>query len=124
MARILVADDDATIRRLMGIFLKTLGHTGELAEDGSAALEACLMNPPDLLISDIHMPLIGGIELTQRLRADHRFDPMPILLFSASISQGDEAHWRAAGADGFIAKPPTLASLRETLEEMLSRRAG
>lgn len=121
MARILVADDDATIRRLMSVFLKTLGYEGEVAEDGSAALEACLMNPPDLLISDIHMPLIGGIELTQRLRADRRFDKMPILLFSASISQGEENNWRTVGADGFVTKPPTLASLKTTLEQMLSR---
>lgn len=122
MARILVADDDATIRRLMTVFLKTLGYTGEVAEDGSAALEACLINPPDLLISDIHMPLIGGIELTQRLRADSRFNGMKILLFSASMSQSDELHWRAAGADGFIAKPPTLSGLKATLEELLAAR--
>lgn len=122
MARILIADDDATIRRLMEVFLRTLGHTAVLAEDGSAALEACLMDPPDLLVSDIHMPLIGGIELTHRLRADARFNDMPILLFSASITQGDEAHWRGAGADGFITKPPTLAGLRTTLETMLATR--
>lgn len=120
MARILVADDDPTIRRLMEVFLKSLGHTPELAEDGSAALEMCLMNPPDLLISDIHMPLIGGIELTHRLRADSRFSSMPILLFSASITQGDEANWRGAGADGFVSKPPTLAGLKATLEKMLA----
>ena len=122
MARIMIADDDATIRRLMEVFLKGLGHTPELAEDGSAALEACLMSPPDLLISDIHMPLIGGIELTHRLRADTRFNAMPILLFSASITQGDEANWRAAGADGFITKPPTLSGLKATLESMLTGR--
>src|SRR5258708_10633371 len=122
MARILVADDDATIRRLMEVFLKSLGHTPVLAEDGSAALEACLMSPPDLLISDIHMPLIGGIELTHRLRADTRFNAMPILLFSASITQGDEAHWRGAGADGFTTKPPTLSGLRTTLETLLATR--
>ncbi len=120
MARILVADDDATIRRLMSVFLRSLGYEGELAEDGSAALEMCLMNPPDLLISDIHMPLIGGIELTERLRADGRFDRMKILLFSASVSQADDVHWRAAGADGFITKPPTLSALKATLEEMLA----
>jgi two-component system chemotaxis response regulator CheY len=120
MSRILVADDDATIRRLMSVFLKTLGHTADLAEDGSAALEACLMSQPDLLISDIHMPLIGGIELTHRLRADPRFDAMPILLFSASITQGDEANWRGAGANGFISKPPTLSGLKTTLENLLA----
>lgn len=120
MSRILVADDDATIRRLMSVFLKTLGHTADLAEDGSAALEACLMSQPDLLISDIHMPLIGGIELTHRLRSDPRFDAMPILLFSASITQGDEANWRGAGANGFISKPPTLSGLKTTLENLLA----
>ena len=120
MARILVADDDATIRRLMTVFLKSLGYDAEVVEDGSAALEACLMSPPDLVISDIHMPLIGGIELTQRLRSDARFAKTRILLFSASISQSDEVSWRSAGADGFIVKPPTLASLRTTLQEMLA----
>ena len=119
MARVLVADDDATIRRLMTVFLRSLQIDAEVVEDGSAALEACLMSPPELLISDIHMPLIGGIELTQRLRADSRFARTRILLFSASISQGEESLWRSAGADGFIAKPPTLSGLRTTLQEML-----
>lgn len=120
MARVLVADDDATIRRLMAVFLRSLDVEAEIVEDGSAALEACLMDPPALLISDIHMPLIGGIELTQRLRADPRFASTRILLFSASISQSEESLWRAAGADGFITKPPTLSALRTTLEQLLA----
>ncbi|HEX6547427.1 MAG TPA: response regulator [Candidatus Dormibacteraeota bacterium] len=119
MKRILVADDDATIRRLMEVFLRTLGYDSTIVADGAQALEAAHNQPPDLVISDIHMPVLGGLELTQRLRADERLAKVPILLFSASISQSDETRWRDVGADGFVVKPPTLAGLRETLASML-----
>jgi len=120
-----VADDDATIRRLMGVFLRTLGYRGVVVEDGVQALAAVAEQVPDLVISDVHMPNLGGLELTRRLREDPRLARVPILLFSASISQGEEAVWQGVGADGFISKPPTLAALREKLSRMLEgRRAG
>ena len=118
-ARILVADDDPTIRRLMTVFLKTLGYTPVVAADGREALATALADPPDLVISDIQMPELGGLELTRRLREEPSFAKVPILLFSASIGQAEEDLWRGAGADGFVVKPPTLATLRETLSGLL-----
>ncbi len=118
-ARILVADDDPTIRRLMAVFLRTLGYTPTVVSDGHEALAAALAEPPDLVISDIHMPELGGLELTRRMRGERALVGVPILLFSASIGQADEDLWRSAGADGFVVKPPTLAGLRETLSQML-----
>ena len=118
--RVLVADDDATIRRLMEVFLRTLGYSAVVVPDGEEAVRAALLERPDLVISDIHMPELGGLELTRRLRQEPSLAGVPILLFSASIGQADEALWRNAGADGFVVKPPTLASLRETLASMLA----
>lgn len=118
--RILVADDDATIRRLMEVFLKTLGYEPVVAADGREALRSALERRPDLVISDIHMPELGGLELTRRMRDEPSLVGVKILLFSASIGQADEDLWRGAGADGFVVKPPTLASLRTTLSEMLA----
>lgn len=120
-ATILVADDDATIRRLMEVFLKTLGYQPVVVGDGSEALRAALASRPDLVISDIHMPDLGGLELTRRLRAEPALEGVPILLFSASIGQADESLWREAGADGFVVKPPTLSALRDTLSQLLGR---
>jgi CheY-like chemotaxis protein len=119
-ATVLVADDDPTIRRLMGVFLKTLGYSAVVVADGEEALRAALADPPDLVISDIHMPELGGLELTRRLREEPALREVPILLFSASIGQADEALWRSVGASGFVVKPPTLAALRETLSRLLS----
>jgi CheY-like chemotaxis protein len=121
-ATIVVADDDATIRRLMGVFLKTLGYRSVVVEDGIQALAAVAEEIPDLVISDVHMPNLGGLELTRRLREDPRLARVPILLFSASVSQGEE--WQGAGADGFISKPPTLAMLKERLAGLLENRRG
>jgi CheY-like chemotaxis protein len=118
-ARILVADDDPTIRRLMTVFLRTLGYTPIVAADGEEALRSALSERPDLVISDVHMPELGGLELTRRMRAHPALAGIPILLFSASIGQADENLWRSAGADGFVVKPPTLAVLREKLDQML-----
>ena len=118
-ARILVADDDPTIRRLMAVFLRTLGYTAIVVADGEEALRSALSEPPDLVISDVHMPELGGLELTRRIRDEPALAGIPILLFSASIGQADESLWRSAGADGFVVKPPTLALLRETLDQML-----
>jgi CheY-like chemotaxis protein len=121
-ATILVADDDATIRRLMDVFLRTLGYRGVVVEDGEKALAAVAEQVPDLVISDVHMPNLGGLELTRRLRQDQRLAGVPILLFSASLSQGEDSIWRGAGADGFIPKPPTLSLLRERLARLLENR--
>ena len=103
----------------MSVFLKSLGYRAVIAADGQEALRAALAEPPDLVISDIHMPELGGLELTRRMREEAALAAIPILLFSASIGQADEALWRGVGADGFVVKPPTLSALRETLRQML-----
>jgi CheY-like chemotaxis protein len=104
----------------MEVFLKTLGYEPVVAADGDEALRAALERRPDLVISDIHMPELGGLELTRRMRGEPSLAGVKILLFSASIGQADEDLWRTAGADGFVVKPPTLAALKTTLSQLLA----
>lgn len=102
---ILVVDDVATNRALLRDLLGSLGfHTLE-AEDGSAALRQTQAVQPDMVLLDMVMPGMDGIETTRRLRADQRTSTTPVLIISASSTPEEEERSLEVGANAFLAKP-------------------
>ncbi|GAA3440514.1 hypothetical protein GCM10018954_101380 [Kutzneria kofuensis] len=101
---VLVADDNADMRdylsRLLGV-----RHTVRTVGDGAHALELVRSDPPDLLISDVMMPVLDGISLVRELRADPRTARLPVLLLSARAGQEAAAEGLRAGADDYLVKP-------------------
>ena len=102
---ILTVDDASTMRKMVSLTLKAAGHQVLEAPDGTAALSVLRCQPADLVITDIHMPNMDGIELTRRLRAMPGFNRTPILLLTTESDPGKKAEGRAAGATGWIVKP-------------------
>jgi two-component system, cell cycle response regulator len=105
MARILVVDDNASNLELLLYLLRAFGHDAHGAVDGLAALEAARSSTFDLVLSDILMPHVDGLELLRQLRADSRLAGCNVIAVTASAMVGDRENLMRLGFDGYIAKP-------------------
>jgi CheY-like chemotaxis protein len=117
-ARILLADDDPRVVQVVSRYLDLEGYEVETVADGETAVDRVTADPPDLVILDIMMPAIDGIEACRRIRANEATARTPILMFSALSEESEAA--RTAGADGLIAKPFTLPDLAEAVRSFFS----
>ena len=102
-ANILVVDDNANMRQLLELHLRSAGYEVQLAEDGLAAGYIVLRSPPDLIITDVNMPHLDGFEFITALRADTSLPRFPVI-FLTTEEEG-ELRGRALGAVGYVAKP-------------------
>ena len=116
-AVILIVDDEAPVRDFLALVLEDLGHRVVAAINGRHALTIAAEEHPDLVISDVMMPLMGGVELTRRLKAGETGDrDLPVILMSSA----GPAAAVGAGADAFIDKPFDL----EAMEKLVARWVG
>ncbi len=103
--RVLIVDDNAMNVAIAEVVLLAEHFEVETAADGLLALERALVFKPDLILMDIQMPGIDGIEVTRRLKADPQTQHIRIAAFTAFAMRGDEAKMRAAGCDAYLSKP-------------------
>ncbi len=104
--KLLLADDEEDFRKMLQAFLREAGHSVIAAASGREALLAALDSQPDIVISDVQMPVMGGFELCRRLRDDRRTAAIPVLLMSgASKEERDQLEGFAVGADDYVLKP-------------------
>jgi len=114
--RFLVVDDFSTMRRILRNLLKELGFVNvQEAADGVVALEKLKAEPFDFVISDWNMPNMNGIELLQAIRADVMLRHLPVLMVTAEAKRENVIMAAEAGANGFVVKPFTAATLDEKL---------
>src|SRR4051812_41608772 len=113
MSTILLVEDDPDIRHLVSYKLVRGGFTVNEAEDGFSALREALRDPPDLVILDVRMPRMSGLEVCRELRAGPRTARVPIIMLTARARSQDLEQAYAAGASDYIVKP---FSPRELLE--------
>ncbi|MDP7703453.1 MULTISPECIES: SpoIIE family protein phosphatase [unclassified Mycobacterium] len=109
--RVLVADDNVDMREYLGNLLGASGYQVSGAADGEQALEAIRVQLPDLVISDVMMPKMDGLQLLAALRADQRTAALPVLLLSARAGQEASIEGLLAGADDYLVKPFAAAEL-------------
>jgi CheY-like chemotaxis protein len=117
--KILVVDDVAQSRMMLMDFLTTLGFNVVDATNGQDAIHQAQRTKPDLILMDIMMPVMDGLEATRRVRSVPELAHTPVLIASASATAGDESRSLAAGANAFIAKPIDEHSLLKALGENL-----
>ena len=120
--RVLVVDDNAMNIELVRHVLEHDGFTVASACDAHEALQCIDGFRPELILMDIQMPGMDGIELTRRLKADPQRQHIVIVAFTAYAMQGDEAKMRAAGCDGYLSKPIDVHTIAASLRSLL--RAG
>lgn len=109
---ILVVDDSPSIVALLRSYLTAQGHGVTTVEDGESAVDAFARQPPDLVLLDVVMPGMDGIEVTKRLRAISRDRWIPVILVSSLQTEQDVVRGLEAGADDYLAKPINLAVLK------------
>ncbi len=116
LARILVVDDEPQIRSALDVNLRARGYAVDLAEDGERALYLAAAHHPDLVLLDLGLPGIGGIEVVRGLRG---WTSVPIIILSVREAEADKVAALDAGADDYVSKPfgmnELLARLRATL---------
>ena len=105
MARVLVADDDEASLRVAAAALRTAGHEPLLARNGEQCLQIAAENAPALVLLDVHMPDMDGLEVLRRLRADERTSGFAVVAFTAHAMKGDAERLLALGFDGYVGKP-------------------
>ncbi len=102
---ILTVDDSASIRQMVSFTLKNEGYTVVEAVDGVDALAKLKQHPANMVLTDLHMPNMNGIELIKNLRADPAHKFMPIVLLTTESQADKKQEGKAAGATGWIVKP-------------------
>jgi DNA-binding response OmpR family regulator len=116
--QVIVADDDPVMRSLLQMKLEADGHRVILAEDGEQALEQVGRAEPDLLVLDIVMPGVNGLEVTKRLRERPETATLPIVLLTGCDSNTDIIAGWQSGADYYITKPFAMEQLRYFIKHM------
>lgn len=122
-ARLLVVEDDDDIRALFAAALNRAGYRPRLASSGRQALEEAGAEVPDLVISDVSMPGLSGLDVCRALKAEPRTAQTPVLLVSALSGAQDRAAGLAAGAADYLVKPVRPAVLLERVRALLGARA-
>ena len=116
---IISVDDSTTMRKMVAFTLKSAGYEVLEAADGAEALNLLKTRSVDLVLSDINMPNLNGIELTRQLRHQPRFQRTPIILLTTESDPGKKAEGRAAGATGWIIKPFNQEQLLAVIAKVL-----
>jgi len=123
-ARVLLAEDEPINREVALILLEDAGLAADAAEDGDAALELARQNRYDLILMDIQMPKLNGIEATQAIRADSINRETPIIAMTANAFDEDRRICLAAGMNDHIGKPVDPDKLYETLHFWLEKESN
>jgi len=120
--KILIVEDNSQNVRLLKMALRAKGYTLLEAADGEEALDMAINNKPDLIIMDIQLPKVNGVEVTKRLRQMSDFKQTPIIAVTAYAMKGDEEKFMKAGCDAYVPKPINTRQLPEIVAKMLLQR--
>jgi two-component system cell cycle response regulator DivK len=120
LAKILVVEDNALNIKLFCDLLAAHGHQPEAVLDSREALDAARTFKPDLVITDIQLPHVSGLELMEMIRNDEELRDVPIMAVTAYAGVGDDERIRAAGAQAYVSKPISVVRFAETVEDLLA----
>ena len=119
--RILVVDDDPTVSEVVARYLERDGYAVETVADGRVALDRALAEPPDLVVLDLMLPGVDGLEVCRRLRA---LAPVPIVILTARGQESDRIVGLDLGADDYVSKPFSTKELVARVRAVLRRARG
>ena len=122
--RVLIVEDNEKNMKLFRDVLSAKGYRTLEATSGARAIEVALEHAPDLVLMDIRLPDIDGVEALRRLRADDRTTSIPVVAVTAQAMRGDRERFLAAGFDGYVPKPVDIAELAATVREHCEGGAG
>lgn len=119
-SHVLVVDDEPTVREVVVGYLRRDGHTVSEAADGATALEVLATDPPDLVVLDMMLPGVNGLDILRRIRAD---GDMPVIMLTARAEETDRVAGLELGADDYVVKPFSPRELAARVNGVLRRAA-
>jgi two-component system, cell cycle response regulator DivK len=122
--KVLVVEDNELNLRLFCDLLRAHDYDAAAVRDGREALAMAREFQPDLIVMDIQMPHVTGLELTEAIRADADLAAIPIMAVTAYAGKGDEDRIRAAGANAYVSKPIALLRFIETVEGLVGEKVA
>jgi two-component system cell cycle response regulator DivK len=117
--KILIVEDNELNLKLFCDLLRAHGFEVEPVRDGREALERARAFAPDIIIMDIQMPHVSGLELIEQIKAEEALAPVPILAVTAYAARGDAERIRDAGAEGYVSKPISVVKFVEAVRALL-----
>ena len=117
--KILVVEDNELNLKLFCDLLRVHGYEAEPVRDGREAVDRARAFAPDLIVMDIQMPHISGLELIHQLKSDPDLSPIPVMAVTAYAAKGDEERIRDAGAEGYVSKPISVVKFIEAVRALL-----
>lgn len=117
--KILVVEDNELNLKLFCDLLRAHGYEAEPVRDGREAVERTRVFSPDLIIMDIQMPHVSGLELIEQLKSDEGLRAIPVMAVTAYAAKGDEERIRDAGAEGYVSKPISVMKFVEAVGALL-----
>ena len=123
-ARVLLAEDNVDNLEMVSNYLRLLGFEVHTAQDGLEAVALAQAYRPDIIIMDVQMPELDGLEATRRLRADPALRLTPIIALTALAMPGDRERCLDAGMDDYLSKPLGLSELHKSLTSWIKRTRG
>ncbi|GLR47591.1 response regulator [Sphingomonas astaxanthinifaciens] len=123
MARIMVVEDNALNIKLFCDLLSAHGHEARPVTDSRIALETALEFEPDLVITDIQLPYVSGLDLIRSMRGEERLIHVPIMAVTAYAGHGDAERIYAAGAQAYVSKPISVARFVAEVSALLPKEA-
>jgi DNA-binding response OmpR family regulator len=123
MAKIVVADDDVDVRMLVALKLRHSGYDVVDVGDGAAAVEACRNERPDLVVLDLMMPVMSGLEACRAIKAEPGLADVPVVLLTARAQNTDVDAGLSVGADAYVTKPFSPKELAARVESLLAGSA-
>jgi len=123
--KIMIVDDDSTTRKLLGLYLKAKGYQVAYAENGLDGIEKLGSENPNLIISDLNMPYMDGIEFVKNVRTNPVHHTIPILMVTTESDPEERERALAAGVEGYLVKPVTaevvIQHIRHILKNMFAQ---
>ena len=117
---ILIVEDNDLNMKLFNDLLQAHGYETVQTMDGRDVLQLAHKHRPDLIIMDIRLPEISGLEVTKMLKAEDELQGIPVIAVTAFAMKGDEQKFREGGCDGYIAKPISVPKFLETIAKFLN----
>jgi two-component system, cell cycle response regulator DivK len=117
--KVLVVEDNELNLKLFCDLLRAHDYEAEPVRDGREAVDRARSFAPDLVIMDIQLPNVSGLELIETLKGDAQLKPIPIMAVTAYAAKGDEERIRAAGAEAYVSKPISVMRFVESVEALM-----
>ena len=121
--KVLIVEDNALNMRLFSDLLEASGYQTLQCVDGAKAVGIALEETPDLIIMDIQLPEVSGLDITRWLKDDERTSEIPVLAVTAFAMRTDEELVREAGCEGYLSKPIQVRSFLKTVDDLMANEA-